>query len=74
MEQRIRKMRISFNSYPTRGYSYMGYSRNRYVSVPYIRLKGQWLRKLGFEQGDRITVWPEKEKLIITLDKKRRAK
>ena len=74
MEQRIRKMRISFNSYPTKGYSYMGYGPNRYISVPYIRLKGQWLRKLGFEEGGRIIVWPKKNKLIITLDKKCPAK
>jgi Toxin SymE, type I toxin-antitoxin system len=74
MEQRVRKMKISHNSYPTNGYRYTGYGGSRYTSVPFIRLQGQWLRKLGFEEGAPITVWPKKKKLIITLDKKYRAK
>jgi len=70
MEQRVRKLKISYNSYPTRGYRYVGYGGSPYTSVPFIRLRGQWLRNLGFEEGDQITVWPKKKKLIITLDKK----
>jgi hypothetical protein len=74
MEQRVRKLKISYNSYPTQGYRHMCYGGSPYTSVPYIRLRGQWLRDLGFEEGDRITVWPQKKKLIITLDKKTRFK
>jgi hypothetical protein len=35
-------------------------------SVPFIRLRGLWLRELGFEEGDLVTVWFKKGQLIIT--------
>jgi toxic protein SymE len=38
-------------------------------SIPLIRLQGQWLRQLGFEEGCRVIIQQENEKLIITLDK-----
>ncbi len=44
-------------------YEQSGY---RYKSTPTIMLKGQWLKELGFESGDKIQVKCEEEKLIIT--------
>ncbi|MDD3416105.1 MAG: SymE family type I addiction module toxin [Lachnospiraceae bacterium] len=44
-------------------YDQSGY---RYKSTPTIMLKGQWLKKLGFDSGTFITVKCEDGKLIIT--------
>jgi hypothetical protein len=74
MEQRVRRLKISYTWNPRIAYGDTGFKGARYTRVPFIRLGGQWLRNLGFEQGDRITVWPKKKKLIITLDKKTRSK
>jgi hypothetical protein len=35
--------------------------------VPYIRLSGHWLEKLGFPCGARLVIAPEETKLVITL-------
>jgi len=72
MEQRIKKMKISFNTYQKKDDLYRDIGPS--YTVPYIRIKGQWLRKLGFEEGGQITVWPKKKKLIITVDKAHRLK
>ena len=46
---------------------YYQYSRwDKKDKVPTIRLKGQWLKDLGFDVGDPITVTCEEGKLIIT--------
>jgi len=34
-------------------------------SAPFIRLRGLWLRELGFEVGDLLTVCAKKGELII---------
>ena len=44
-----------------------------YKATPTIILKGNWLRELGFEIGDYITVSCEDGKLIITPDAEKAA-
>lgn len=49
------------------------YSKFRYrkwgnnYTVPEIRLEGQWLEQLGFEQGNEVLIEQENNKLIITI-------
>lgn len=38
----------------------------KYKSTPTIMLKGEWLKELGFDCGDRINVECQGGKLIIT--------
>lgn len=45
----------------------------RYKPTPAIILKGQWLKELGFEIGDYVSVSCENGKLIITPDAERAA-
>ena len=45
-----------------------GQSGYRYKATPTIMLKGQWLKDLGFDIGDYISVSCENGKLIITPD------
>lgn len=40
------------------------------IIVPYIKLEGIWLEKLGFEIGGEVLVKQQKNKLTITIDKK----
>jgi len=53
------------------------YSKFRYrrwgnnYSVPEIRLEGQWLEQLGFEQGNEVLIEQKKKKLIITVKKEK---
>ena len=54
--QKIRSMKVHEQS----GYNYK--------ATPTIILKGQWLKKMGFEIGDYITVSCEDGRLIITPD------
>lgn len=35
--------------------------------VPFIRLQGKWLKELGFEIGEKITVKEQQGLLILTL-------
>ena len=51
--QKIRSMKVHEQS----GYNYK--------ATPTIILKGQWLKEMGFEIGDYITVSCEEGKLII---------
>ena len=51
-------------------YEQSGY---RYKSTTAIMLKGQWLKELGFEIGDYISISCENGKLVITLDAERAA-
>ena len=48
-----------------------GQSGYKYQETPTIMLKGMWLRELGFEIGDYISVVCEDGKLIITPDAER---
>ena len=57
--QKIRSMKVHEQS----GYNYK--------ATPTIILKGQWLKEMGFEIGDYITVSCEDGKLIITRMQKR---
>jgi len=41
------------------------------TTIPEIRLKGKWLEKLGFIQGQVINVIQEENKLTITIDKEK---
>lgn len=59
--QRNRSMKVHAQS----GYNYK--------ATPTIILKGNWLRELGFEIGDYITVSCEDGKLIITPDAEKAA-
>lgn len=42
-------------------------TNRRYVSEPEIRLKGKWLKELGFVPGQSIAVKHENNCLTITL-------
>ncbi len=35
--------------------------------LPMLRMSGQWLRRIGFEQGDRVRVEVERRRVVITL-------
>ncbi len=59
--QKIRSMKVHEQS----GYNYK--------ATPTIILKGQWLKEMGFEIGDYITVSCEGGKLIITPDAEKAA-
>ena len=45
----------------------------KYRETPTIQLKGQWLKELGFDIGDYITISCENGRLIITPDAERAA-
>src|SRR5690242_9740809 len=44
-----------------------GAYRYREQVVPYIRMSGQWLERLGFRRGDRIEITEEPERLVLTV-------
>ena len=50
-----------------------GQSGYKYKETPMIMLKGMWMKELGFDIGDYISVTCEDGKLIITLDTERAA-
>lgn len=50
-----------------------GMSGHNYVQTPTIMLKGMWLREIGFDIGDFISVSCEDGKLVITPDMERTA-
>jgi toxic protein SymE len=45
-------------------------STDRMITVPEIRLKGKWLEKLGFKEGQMVDITQKKNKLTITVDRK----
>lgn len=49
-----------------------GQSGYRYEKTPTIMLKGKWLKELGFEIGNYISINCENGKLIITIDEEKR--
>lgn len=42
-------------------------SHRRVVIFPEIRLSGKWLRDLGFDCGQAVTIQQEKNKITITV-------
>lgn len=48
-----------------------GMSGYKYQSTPTIMLKGNWLRELGFDIGDYVSISCENGKLVITPDAER---
>ena len=48
-----------------------GMSGYKYQSTPTIMLKGNWLKELGFDIGDYISISCENGKLVITPDVER---
>jgi Toxin SymE, type I toxin-antitoxin system len=69
MEQTTRKLKIYSTGYSVYTPSAPGLNSVPVRSIPLIRLQGQWLRQLGFEEGGQVLIQLENEKLIITLDK-----
>lgn len=59
MKKSVRKMTISYT-----------YQETQYKTetIPYIRIKGKWLEKLGFKQGQKINIQASDKKLTITTD------
>jgi toxic protein SymE len=39
------------------------------TTIPEIRLEGKWLDKLGFKEGQMVSIEQKKNKLTITIDK-----
>jgi antitoxin component of MazEF toxin-antitoxin module len=50
-----------------------GMSGYRYRSTPTIQLKGEWLKEIGFDIGDYISITCENGRLVITPDAERAA-
>ena len=50
-----------------------GQSGYKYKETPTIMLKGMWLKELGFDIGDYISVTCEDGRLVITPDAERAA-
>ena len=50
-----------------------GQSGYKYRETPTIMLKGMWLKELGFDIGDYISVTCEEGRLVITPDAERAA-
>lgn len=42
------------------------------IFIPEIRLEGKWLEKLGFTQGQTVSIEQKKNKLTITVEKGRK--
>lgn len=42
------------------------YHRRQQI-VPYIRMSGAWLQRLGFRRGARIEITEERERLVLTV-------
>lgn len=58
-EKTVRKMTISYAHQET---------QYKTETIPYIRIKGKWLEKLGFKQGQKISIQVSDKKLTITTD------
>lgn len=57
----------------TRNMKVYGMSGYQYRSIPTIQLKGEWLKEIGFNIGDYISITCENGKLVITPDAERAA-
>lgn len=40
------------------------------IIIPEIRLEGKWLENLSFTGGNEVVIHQQKNKLVITIDKK----
>ena len=49
----------------------VGQSGYQYRETPCIMLKGKWLKELGFQIGDYVSVSCEDGKMVITLDQEK---
>jgi hypothetical protein len=54
----VRTLTVSYAHYATQA---------AHVALPYIRLKGKWLERLGFVQGQKIAIEIAEKKLVITV-------
>ena len=52
----------------TVGYQFQNRVRSQIVKAPEIKLAGIWLLESGFEQGQKVKIVVQKNKLIITPD------
>lgn len=59
MKKTLRKMTISYTQQET---------QYKTEPIPYIRIKGKWLEKLGFKQGQKINIQASDKKPTITTD------
>lgn len=59
MKKVVRKMTISYTHQET---------QHKTETISYIRIKGKWLEKLGFKQGQKINIQASAKKLMITTD------
>ncbi|MCR5367875.1 SymE family type I addiction module toxin [Eubacterium sp.] len=57
----------------TRNMKVYGMSGYRYRSTPTIQLKGEWLKEIGFDIGDYISITCENGRRVITPDAERAA-
>ena len=57
----------------SRSLKVLSQSGSKYRETPTIQLKGQWLKELGFNIGDYISISCENGKLIITPDAEKAA-
>ena len=57
----------------SRSLKVLSQSGYKYRETPTIQLKGQWLKELGFNIGDYISISCENGKLIITPDAEKAA-
>lgn len=44
-----------------------GERRHRQQRVPYIRMSGLWLQRLGFHNGHRIEITEERQRIVLTV-------
>ena len=64
---RSRKTRSDGRRVVTIGSLFRTSSRGGDARVPYVRLSGHWLQRLGFDAGARLLIAPEQGRLIITI-------
>jgi hypothetical protein len=64
---RSRKPRPDGQRVVTIGSLFRTSSRGGDARVPYVRLSGHWLQRIGFDAGARLLIAPEQEKLVITI-------
>lgn len=56
----LRKIKIH-KKYIVKGYNH--------ITIPIIKLEGTWLKKLGFIEGQMISIKQEQNKLTIIIEK-----
>ncbi len=61
---RARSVHVAERRDDSTGYPYYREERR----VPAIRISGEWLQQLGFTTGARVTITPEKRRLVLTIE------